>query len=203
MTDKKTEIMRCGKALFEEKGYKDTNVAEIMKRAGYATGSFYRYYPSKDDLFMEIYNQENVALKHQIIDAVDLQAEPMAVMQELMMQNLIGMKANPILREWYNRDTFYKIERSFRQSNAIENVDFFAEGFTEVIRLWQREGRMRADIGAEMIVAIFSAFVNIDLHKEEIGMQYFPELMDHIGTFIMQGLTGEGATGGGSDGGEQ
>ena len=48
MTDKKAEIFRCGKALFEEKGFKDTNVAEIMRRAGYATGSFYRYYPSKD-----------------------------------------------------------------------------------------------------------------------------------------------------------
>ena len=203
MADKKTEILRCGKALFTEKGFKDTSVAEVMKKAGYATGSFYRYFPSKDHLFMEIYNQENVALKHRIIDAVDLQAEPMAVMQEMMKQNLIGMKENPILREWYNRDSFYRIERSFRQTNAMESVDFLADGFAGVIRVWQREGRMRSDIGADMILAIFSALINIDLHKEEIGMQYFPELMEHIGTFIMQGLTEKtgGDTGGGNDGG--
>lgn len=196
MTDKRAEIFQCGKALFEEKGFKDTNVAEIMQKAGYATGSFYRYYPSKDHLFMEIYNQENVALKQRILSTVDVHGNPMAVMQQLMALNLVGMQENPILREWYNRDSFAKIERSFRETNAIENVDFFAEGFAEVVRIWQKEGRMRSDIGADMIIAIFSAFVNIDLHKEEIGLQFFPELMDHIGAFIMQGLMGET---GGSD----
>ena len=196
MTDKKAEIFRCGKVLFEEKGFKDTNVADIMQKAGYATGSFYRHYPSKDHLFMEIYNQENVALKQRILDTVDIHGNPMAVMQQLMDQNLAGMQKNRILREWYNRDSFDKIERSFRETNAIGNVDFFAEGFAEVVRIWQKEGRMRSDIGADMIIAIFSAFVNIDLHKEEIGLQFFPELMDHVGAFIMQGLMGEP---GGSD----
>ncbi|HPJ02810.1 MAG TPA: TetR/AcrR family transcriptional regulator [Candidatus Limiplasma sp.] len=191
MIDKKAEIYRHGKALFEEKGYKNTNVAEIMKAAGFATGSFYRYYPSKDHLFMEIYNQENVMLKKTIIDSVDIHADPMAVMQEMMSKNLAGMQANPILREWYDRDTFYKIERSFRQTHAIEHVDFFVEGFTDVIKIWQKEGRMRSDIKPAMIIAIFAAFVNIDLHKEEIGLQFFPELMDHIGAFIMCGLTGK------------
>ena len=189
MADKKAEIFQRGKELFERKGYKDTSVAEIMQAAGYATGSFYRFYPSKDHLFMDIYNQENVALKHNIIDTIDIHGEPMAVMQEMMEKNLVGMKQNPILREWYNRDSFDKIERSFRETGAMENVDFLYDSFIEVVRTWQREGRMRSDIGAEMIMAIFTALINIDQHKEEIGMQYFPELMEHMGEFIMRGLT--------------
>ena len=191
MADKKAEIYRCGKALFEEQGFKDTNVAGIMKAAGYATGSFYRYYPSKDHLFMEIYNQENVALKKRIVASVDIHGGPMAVMQEMMAMNLIGMKENPILREWYNRETFYKIERNFRESSGMENVDFLYDSFIQVVRIWQKEGRMRGDIEAAMIMAIFSAFINIDLHKEEIGLQYFPELMEHMSAFIMQGLAGD------------
>ena len=162
-----------------------------MKRAGYATGSFYRFYPSKDHLFMEIYNQENVALKKRIVDAVDIHGEPMAVMQKMMAMNLDGMKENPILREWYDRDTFFKIERNFRESGGMEDIDFLYDCFIEVIRSWQKDGRMRSDITAEMIMAIFTAFINIDLHKEEVGMQYFPELMEHIGAFIMQGLAGD------------
>lgn len=188
MIDKKAEIFRQGKALFEEKGFKDTNVAEIMQATGYATGSFYRYYPSKDHLFMEIYNLENVALKKRIMQDVDIDGEPIAVMQELMARNLAGMRENPILSEWYNRDTFYKIERSFRETGAIENVDFVYDVYIDAVRHWQAAGRMRADIGAEMIMAIFSALINIDFHKEEIGVQYFPEVMEHLGTFIMQGL---------------
>jgi len=189
MVDKKAEIFRCGKALFAKKGYKDTNVAEIMKAAGFATGSFYRYYTSKDHLFMDIYNQENVKLKKRIMQDVDIDGEPMLVMQEIMGKNIAGMKKNPILREWYNRDTFYKIERSFRESNAIDNVDFIYDIYIEAVRYWQQKGRMRSDISAEMIMAIFSALINIDFHKEEIGVQYFPEVMEHLGMFIMQGLS--------------
>lgn len=189
MIDKKAEIFRQGKALFEEKGYKDTNVADIMKAAGFATGSFYRHYPSKDHLFMDIYNQENVKLKQRIMRDVDIDGEPILVMRELMARNLAGMRENPILSEWYNRDTFYKIERSFRETGAIDNVDFVYDVYIDAVRHWQTTGRMRADIGAEMIMAIFSALINIDFHKEEIGVQYFPEVMEHLGTFIMQGLS--------------
>lgn len=40
-----------------------------------------------------------------------------------------------------------------------------------------------------MVMAIFSAIINIDLHKDEIGLQYFPQLMDYLTDFIMKGLT--------------
>lgn len=202
MIDKKAEIFRCGKALFAQKGYKDTSVAEIMKAAGFATGSFYRFYPSKDHLFMDIFNQENVALKKRIMQAVDIDGEPMLVMRELMGRNLAGMRENPILREWYNRDTFYKIERSFRELGAIENVEFIYDIYIDAVRYWQKNGRMRSDISAEMIMAIFSSLINIDFHKEEIGMQYFPEVMEHLGTFIMRGLSPDQEQGsGGQDAG--
>jgi AcrR family transcriptional regulator len=56
--DKKAEIYRCAKELFEKKGFKNTNVAEIMQAAGFATGTFYNYFKSKDQLFMEIYSDE-------------------------------------------------------------------------------------------------------------------------------------------------
>lgn len=200
MIDKKAAIFQSGRELFIENGFKDTNVADIMKRAGYATGSFYRFFASKDQLFMEIYNQENVALKKRIMEAVDIGGEPMAVMREMMGKNLIGMRENPILREWYDREAFYKIERNFRESNAIENVDFLYDSFIEVVKVWQGEGRMRGDIDAAMIMALFSALINVDLHKEEIGMQYFPELMEHLGAFIMRGLTDNPSGGPNADG---
>ena len=92
------------------------------------------------------------------------------------------------MKEWYNRDVFSKIERSFREENGMEHVDFFYDNFIEIVRKWQEEGRMRSDINAEMIMAIFSALINIDLHKEEIGLQFFPEVMEHMGEFIMKGL---------------
>ena len=120
MIDKKAEIMKCGRELFSSKGFKDTNVAEITKMAGMATGTFYNYYSSKDKLFMEIYMEENVKLKRSIMESLDLEADPINVMKEMMFLNLKGMSSNSILKEWYNRDVFNKIEQIFREENGLD-----------------------------------------------------------------------------------
>lgn len=187
--DKKQEIYNSGKELFSEKGFKDTNVADITKNAGMATGTFYNYYTSKDQLFMEIFLNENAKLKRSIVEKTDLSGEPLGVMRHLMSLNYIEMNEDPILKEWYNRDAFNKIEGKFREEKGAERVDFMYYIFIDLVRKWQAEGKMRNDIDAEMIMAIFSAIVNIDTHKEEIGVRFFPELMDHVSEFIMKGLT--------------
>lgn len=188
MSGKKDIIYNCGKEIFEKKGFKDTNVAEIMKQAGMATGTFYNYYASKDKLFMEIYNDENTRLKSRILASLNMEAEPILVMREMMMKSLQGMLESPILREWYNRDAFQKIEQGFRDESGAGRVDFLYTGFVEVIRKWQDEGKMRSDMDAEMIMAIFGALVNVETHKAEIGLKYFPQVIEYLAEFTMKGL---------------
>ncbi|MFT3983098.1 MAG: TetR/AcrR family transcriptional regulator [Lachnospiraceae bacterium] len=188
MNEKKIIIYSCGKELFEEKGFKDTGVSEIMKCAGMAAGTFYNYYDSKDALFMEIYNEENAKLKRRILDSLDPEGGPMEIMQELIMKNQQGMAENPILREWYNRDIFQRLEQSFREANGLDHVDFLYDSFIEIVRDWQIKGKMRSDINAEIIMAIFSALVNVELHKDEIGLQFFPKVLDYLAEFTMAGL---------------
>ncbi|WP_024620596.1 TetR/AcrR family transcriptional regulator [Metaclostridioides mangenotii] len=188
MIDRKAEIIKYGRELFSSKGFKDTNVAEIARMAGIATGTFYNYYTSKDKLFMEIYLEENVKLKKDIMDSVNLESSPINIMKEIMSLNLKGMTSNPILKEWYNRDVFIRIEQSFCEENGIESVDFLYDSFIEIVKKWQIEGKVRNDIDAEMIMAIFSTLVNVETHKEEIGLKYFPQVLEYLAEFTMKGL---------------
>ena len=188
MNDKKADIIECGRKLFSSKGFKDTNVAEITKMAGMATGTFYNYYSSKDTLFMEIYLEENEKLKKNIMASLDLEANPINVMREMMYLNFKGMSSNPILKEWYNRDIFSKIEQSYREQNGLDHVDFLYDSFIEIVKKWQNERKFRNDINAEMIMAIFGALINVDTHKEEIGLKYFPQVLEYLAEFTMRGL---------------
>ena len=188
MVDKKADILNCGRVLFSTKGFKDTNISEITKMSGMATGTFYNYYPSKDKLFMDIFLDENAKLKKSILESIHLDANPMEVMKEMMFLNEKGMSSNPILKEWYNRDVFSRIEQSYREENGIDSVEFLYDSFIEVVKKWQSEKKLRSDIDAELIMAIFSSIINIDTHKEEIGLKYFPQVLDHVAEFIMKGL---------------
>ena len=48
------ELMASAVELFGSRGFIHTSVAEITDHAGYAKGSFYRHWNSKDELFLQI-----------------------------------------------------------------------------------------------------------------------------------------------------
>ncbi len=189
MEDRKTQIYDCAKELFSGKGFKDTNVSDITKMAGMAVGTFYNYYPSKEKLFMDIFLEENVKLKKSCLQTLDLSENPLTVVRQMLALNVQGIKANPILKEWYNKSVFGKIEQIYRNENGIQAFDFLYESFLEIIVQWQAEGKMRSDIDSKMIMMIYAAIINVDTHKEEIGLEYFPQLLDYMTELIMKGLT--------------
>ena len=189
MEDKKMQIYDCAKRIFSIKGFKDTNISDITKEASMAVGTFYNYYPSKEKLFMEIYLDENSKLKKSCMQSLDLNQEPLTVVRQMLALNLQGMKENPILKEWYNKNVFEKIEELYCKENGLKAVDFLYDNFVKLVKQWQAEGKMRKDIDSEMIMMMFAAIINVDTHKEEIGLQYFPQLLEYMTEFIMKGLT--------------
>lgn len=189
MEDKKALIHDCARELFSLNGFKDTNVSQITKKAGMAVGTFYLYYPSKEKLFMEILLEENAKLKRQMFAALDLTQNPLTVIRHTLALNVAGMKANPILREWYNKAVFDKIEQVYREENGIDAVDFLYDSFLTLVEQWQAQGKMRTDIDSKMIMMLFAGIINIDTHKEEIGLEYFPKLLEIMTELVVNGLT--------------
>jgi AcrR family transcriptional regulator len=189
MADKKTILFNCAKELFSVKGFKETGISDITKQAGFAVGTFYNYYTSKDKLFIEILEQETAALMKSIMKSVNLDDDPVKLIKQILILNMEGMISNPILSQWYNPDVYNKIETLFREENGLDAMEFLYRDFIKIVQKWQTEGKMRSDISSEMIMAIFGAIIRIGYHKEEIGLQYFPELQDYITEFVLKGLT--------------
>ena len=187
--DKKSIIYNCAKELFSQKGFKDTNISEITQKAGIAVGTFYNYYPSKEKLFMDIFIDENTKLKRHCIRSLDLSKSPLEIVKQMLALNAEGLNTNPILNEWNNKAVFSRIEQLYREENGIQAVDFIFDSFHDLVKEWQAQGKMRRDIDSKMIMMMFAAIINIDTHKEEIGLEYFPELLNHLTELIMKGLT--------------
>jgi hypothetical protein len=71
----------------------------------------------------------------------------------------------------------------------MKNIaELMNSGLTESIKKRKTDGKIRNDLDGDLILAIFKSIFFIDIHKEEIGLQYFPQIMYYLAEFIIKGL---------------
>jgi len=191
LLDKKQDIFNSAREMFYYKGFKETNVADIAKHAGIAVGTFYNYYDSKEQIFFEVLMKENEKQKKSMLESIELNSDdPAALVNELVSQNLRAMNENPILREWNNEELVNKLERLFYEYKGIESIGKFYESMAiKQIRKWKNEGKLREDMDDEFILALLNSVHYVDIHKADLGVQHFPQLIQYLIEFIMKGLT--------------
>src|SRR4249920_3297296 len=54
LADNRARILQAARRLVAESGFREAQIAAIAAAAGVATGSVYRYFPSRADLFAEV-----------------------------------------------------------------------------------------------------------------------------------------------------
>jgi len=62
--DSRTKLLQAGKSLFGEKGYHEVNVHNIAEKAGFASGTFYKYFSSKESFFDELISSVSKEIRH-------------------------------------------------------------------------------------------------------------------------------------------
>jgi AcrR family transcriptional regulator len=131
-------LVIAARKVFEERGFLETRVAHIARRARVAYGSFYTYFPSKEAIFLEVADRlfEDMT-QHHLVPAAG--PEP----------------ADRIRRA--NRAYYEAYLRNAKMMAIIEQVATFNEEFQEMrrkhravsvgrskkaIERWQRAGRL-------------------------------------------------------------
>ena len=190
MSTTKHEIFNVARELFIKKGFKKTGISEITGEAGVAVGTFYNFYSSKEEVFMDVFLKEDQALKKKIMTTIDYDKEISSVLMELIPRLLGGMKENPILVEWYKKENFKtiikKVGEPYVEKSNVEDV--FYPFFLKIVGKWQSEGKLDPQKDREYILALFNSVAFIDLHRDEIGEEHFPKLLEDLVQFIVKGL---------------
>ena len=71
-------LLDAAEAEFGEKGFHESSIVSITKRAGVALGSFYTYFDSKDALFRALVRDMSGRVKQAVAPAITDVAEPVA-----------------------------------------------------------------------------------------------------------------------------
>ncbi|MEZ0322730.1 MAG: TetR/AcrR family transcriptional regulator [Hydrogenothermaceae bacterium] len=89
-------LLEAAKQLFSEKGYHETRVSDIVSKAEVAQGTFYIYFKSKEDIFLQLIKKIHKELLDKLSKYKEVSEEP---------QTVLGMVVDEFLEEVYkNRE---------------------------------------------------------------------------------------------------
>lgn len=150
--------MKSAVRLFGEKGFVATTVQEIAYRAGYAKGNFYRYWRSKDDIFLDIMENRlkeyREKRKEGLEKAKDV-SEVMSVIVDFLETILDDKDWSRVFLEF----TIYsfgkeEVKKKLNNSNYRLSTDLFAE----ILQPFYQDTESAKKLGA-LITALFEGFL--------------------------------------------
>jgi Transcriptional regulator len=121
--DKET-LLKAARKAFLKQGFKKTNVAQICTEAGIATGSFYKFFKSKEEIFLVLYDRENDILRKNLIREIDQQTDLIKTIDVLLDYVFAHVRQNAILLEWYRPTIGPKLHEYYAQQIAAGDYSF-------------------------------------------------------------------------------
>ncbi len=141
---KHQRILQAAVNIFAEKGFYKAKISEIAREAGVADGTIYLYFKNKDDILIQLFEEEMDRMIQAMREEISPLRDPLEKLKVFVRRHMGVVEANPRLAE--------VIQVELRQSNKFvknyTNRKFqeYLNVLEEIIREGQQEGVIRADV---------------------------------------------------------
>lgn len=168
LEDNRSRILSAARDLVAEGGWRHAHVASVAQKAGVATGTVYRYFPSKAELFAEVL--ANVSRRERDVVAAIIDGEGTPAVR---LQGAVGAFAKRALQG--HRLAYAMIvepcEPGIDRARLVWR-EALCEEFVRLVEIGQRHGSFRSCdariVGACVVGAFMEALVG-PLAPEDLG----------------------------------
>jgi len=184
----KNNLYSKGKELFSTLGLKKTTIDDLVNSAGIGKGSFYKFFPSKEILYLEILEEEeknirsSMALEH--LNGKNLTKENL---KDFLSGISIYIDKNPILLKMFDENSLELIMRKIPPERIAQHMKNDSKWFSALFQNWKTEGYLPNE-NEDVISALFRSIFILFTQKEVIGKDLFLPTMDLLFDFIAAGV---------------
>lgn len=146
-TDTRERILSTAARLFHEQGYHATGVATIQREAEVSSGSFYNFFPSKEDLLVGVLERYVEILRPAIMDPAEAAADdPLQRIFALLAGYRVGLESTGCAMGCPLGNL--ALELSDNHPRIRELIDLNFRNWAAVVRGWldQAADRLPADV---------------------------------------------------------
>ncbi len=196
-TDREKEIIRselinAGRKLFGTYGLKKTSIEDLTKAVGIAQGSFYTFFDSKEDLYLEVMDSEGEVIKEKFLkQEKSFERLTRKNFKAFFKKVLNVVNTNPIIKQMFLEEEVDLLVRKIPPEKMKEYNKRFARDFLPLIEKWQRDGAVINNYRPEVIVAVLQSMYYPILHKKDFEDGIFEEMIELLADIVAKGLVVE------------
>jgi TetR/AcrR family transcriptional regulator len=182
--EKKERVMMSAAAEFADKGYSAANINVIADAAGISVGSLYKYFESKNHLYLFVVNHGLELLENALGPILESNISLKAKIEGIIEAIFVGARRYPQMNRLYNRFTSEGDSDLAKQlSSRMETIS--AEAYSSLIAQARADGFLTAETD-ERILAFFIDNLFLTL-QFSLSSEYWKDRMYiYLGTDLVE-----------------
>lgn len=183
------QLIEIARDLFSTYGLRKTNIEEITNAVNIAKGSFYTFYNSKEELFLDVFKEvEKELIKEMSSIVKSFKKNPKEKFQEFIYYHIKIPKEHPIIQQVSDKSTRTHLIRKLKGNEKLNNILQTYDYISEFIKEWQAK-RFIIDEDPEIIAGVLKSVFTLGLDDEikaYIGKDNFPKIIDKLISIITE-----------------
>jgi AcrR family transcriptional regulator len=188
--EKQRRIIAAAKELFETQGFHETTTAEISEKAGIGTGTLYLYVGSKEELLVEVFQDDVGRAWRRALGGVD-PSQPLLEQLVQAFGEVCDFHArDPELARTYFKELMFLPDEG--RAATAEFMRHYYEQLIAVLKAAQDDGELRGDVPLRVLARnLFASWYHLMLRRHTSRMtdsEVHQRLRDSF-TVTLMGLT--------------
>ncbi len=172
-------LLQRGREYFIKYGLKKTSIEDLTRTVGIAKGSFYKFFDSKEALFLAIHEESEWKIREDVLRKLETIKDPIEKLRSFFKSSFLILEDDPLLRMVFNKEEFENLT-SFLSSEQYEEHYRQDILFMEnLFKQWQGDGVIRHLDVATISNLIVSTYY-IVLQKEALGEEMYAKVTDML-----------------------
>lgn len=143
--EKRIRILEAATNEFAERGYYEASVSEIAKKSDISVGAVYKYFDSKQDLFLTIADYSIVRMENLLLGLAKADEDVLIKVEKILREIISASREQSLLIKLYNSMTAIN-DKALAERFATEMESMTSRIYIEAIKEGQKNGEIRADI---------------------------------------------------------
>ena len=184
-------VVQAAERLFTEQGFSKTTISEIARTAGIGKGTFYLFFKSKEEVVWALHD----AMHHRFHDELTeilggISTNPLEAIPAFL-RAVFGIFNDPLVVKLQQTGDFARLARAMTHEQMEEHTAMSLDGMISLVVAAQRAGAI-VEGDPAVIAGTIRSVCFIGLHREEIGEEIYPEVVDMVISLVAKGLTRKG-----------